>query len=410
MSTSANESDVNNEVLCRPECLNTTTSSSVQYPVAKSWHNDSVDGPHRKIITDLVFELLKNKFAARSRAIPDQKIHLLANRLERILYFDAECLLNYMDTKTLKQRLHVFALSQKSEQESEMLCYSCNQPSQPLESNVSTALADCPHDVDQSNRERSDSEAEEERKLHVLKQQQQRLLLLRHSSQCTHQGACPVTRHCATMKQLWTHILVCRSQNCSTEFCISSRFVLAHYTRCRDSTCDICDPVRTIIRVEAVRRRCQQETAVLNSAAAACPDVGPVCSRVTSVYAHRKICPTMSRRGSHLPPRSRLSTGGLKFQDSIGFKRSRVDTDDDSEVGTFVYEMRQYIRKPNKILRVEVVDLDNPYLDDDSVRQLQYLIRGASNKGYIFGNAVFDYQNYLQTAEASSDEDDDEEY
>jgi hypothetical protein len=38
----------------------------------------------------------------------------------------------------------------------------------------------------------------------ALRHKQQRLILLQHAAQCQHKdGPCPVTRHCADMKQLW---------------------------------------------------------------------------------------------------------------------------------------------------------------------------------------------------------------
>ncbi len=83
----------------------------------------------------------------------------------------------------------------------------------------------------------------------VLKQQQQRIVLLRHASNCHHDiGKCIVTPHCAYMKNLWKHIISCKDLDCTFNHCISSRYVLYHYSKCIDTSCPICQPVRTAIK------------------------------------------------------------------------------------------------------------------------------------------------------------------
>jgi len=83
----------------------------------------------------------------------------------------------------------------------------------------------------------------------VLRQQQQRLLLLRHASKCPHEnGTCPVTPHCVGMKRLWKHIAECKDQQCQMAHCVSSRYVLSHYHRCKDPRCAVCGPVREAIQ------------------------------------------------------------------------------------------------------------------------------------------------------------------
>lgn len=82
----------------------------------------------------------------------------------------------------------------------------------------------------------------------ALRQQQQRLLLLRHASKCpVKDGKCKVTPHCAAMKRLWRHISDCKNQQCPVDKCVSSRFVLSHYHRCKDPMCSVCLPVRDVI-------------------------------------------------------------------------------------------------------------------------------------------------------------------
>jgi TAZ zinc finger len=79
----------------------------------------------------------------------------------------------------------------------------------------------------------------------VIRQGQQRLLLLKHARKCpAAAGACTQTRHCDEMKTLWKHITVCKDQKCAMRHCISSRGVLHHFTHCKDAQCRICDPVR----------------------------------------------------------------------------------------------------------------------------------------------------------------------
>ena len=83
----------------------------------------------------------------------------------------------------------------------------------------------------------------------VLRQQQQRLLLMRHASRCQHEnGKCPGTAHCPRMKRLWKHIAECKDQQCQMAHCVSSRYVLSHYHRCKDQRCAVCGPVRDAIQ------------------------------------------------------------------------------------------------------------------------------------------------------------------
>ncbi len=79
------------------------------------------------------------------------------------------------------------------------------------------------------------------------KHKRQRLLLLRHASKCqAPPGQCKETPHCAEMKVLWKHIANCKESQCTVRHCMSSRYVLSHYRRCK-GPCAICDPVRDAI-------------------------------------------------------------------------------------------------------------------------------------------------------------------
>lgn len=78
-----------------------------------------------------------------------------------------------------------------------------------------------------------------------VKHKQQRLLLLRHASKCeAKDGECRTTPHCVEMKKLWKHISDCQIQDCKYPHCLSSRYVLMHYRRCKDKYCQSCAPLR----------------------------------------------------------------------------------------------------------------------------------------------------------------------
>ena len=82
----------------------------------------------------------------------------------------------------------------------------------------------------------------------VLREQQERLVLLRHAARCTAApGLCANPEHSDTIRVVWCHVRSCRRLDCPFLYCLSSRFVLHHYSRCRDSNCDVCRPVRSLI-------------------------------------------------------------------------------------------------------------------------------------------------------------------
>lgn len=84
-----------------------------------------------------------------------------------------------------------------------------------------------------------------EKREKILYQQQQRLLLLRHSCECeAPPGQCMKTQHCHMMKELWIHMRECKNEHCATPHCISSRYVMTHYKKCKDEKCIVCAPVR----------------------------------------------------------------------------------------------------------------------------------------------------------------------
>lgn len=95
------------------------------------------------------------------------------------------------------------------------------------------------------------SKFQDPQKRKVIKQQQQRLLLLRHASKCKAGSSCKV-KFCGQMVALWKHMKKCRDKNCKTAHCLSSRCVLNHYRTCKSenktSTCEVCGPVMRQIK------------------------------------------------------------------------------------------------------------------------------------------------------------------
>ena len=90
----------------------------------------------------------------------------------------------------------------------------------------------------------------------VLRQHQQRLLILRHVSKCPAEiGECTATPHCAQMKRLWKHLVPCKDAGCKVPHCVSSRYVLAHYANCTTASCDVCGPVQRAIAIASAGRR-----------------------------------------------------------------------------------------------------------------------------------------------------------
>lgn len=83
--------------------------------------------------------------------------------------------------------------------------------------------------------------------------QSQRLLLLHHASKCPHEcGRCIITPHCWGMRVLWHHVLVCKVQDCQIPH-LSSRYMLSHYSRCANSGCSTCGPLREAIKLNYLR-------------------------------------------------------------------------------------------------------------------------------------------------------------
>jgi len=128
----------------------------------------------------------------------------------------------------------------------DMLAFSMNPNNSEGKNNASEGK------VNGSSKNDSESaHSEPAKRQKVVKQQQQRLLLLRHASKCTAGSSCK-TQFCGQMVKLWKHLKKCRDKNCQTAHCLSSRCVLNHYRICkgenRSSQCEVCAPVIQQIR------------------------------------------------------------------------------------------------------------------------------------------------------------------
>lgn len=84
----------------------------------------------------------------------------------------------------------------------------------------------------------------------LVREQQQRFLLLRHAETCTLvDGHCPAGYpQCPLFQALWPHLRACGRGRCGVEHCESSRYVLAHFEDCRKRACAICRPISEAIR------------------------------------------------------------------------------------------------------------------------------------------------------------------
>ena len=79
----------------------------------------------------------------------------------------------------------------------------------------------------------------------VIRHQQGWILLLRHASRCSCvDDSCPISPYCAAFRRIYSHVLHCSNYCCTETYCHQSKFILAHYSKCEDSVCPVCQPVR----------------------------------------------------------------------------------------------------------------------------------------------------------------------
>lgn len=86
----------------------------------------------------------------------------------------------------------------------------------------------------------------------VLRKEQLRLLHLQHATTCPHTSSCLVPS-CRDIKELWSHVLTCKEQNCRFPDCLSSRKTLLHWYGCQDNLCQFCESVRCATRTAEQR-------------------------------------------------------------------------------------------------------------------------------------------------------------
>lgn len=188
-----------------------------------------------------------------------------------------------------------------------------------------------------NNQNLSQQNADEHRK-QVLKQQQQRLLLLRHASKCPHDcNRCPVTPHCWNMKQLWKHIMSCKDQECKMPHCVSSRYVLSHYSKCKEPSCPVCGPVR-----EAIRKNYESSKNVVNQARKQSQSSNPVPEnqQVNSSVPPPSIAPV-----SQAPAKSKA--GGPAGSEPPNKKQKRKSSTEEKSLS----ETPQIQALPNIVLK-----------------------------------------------------------
>jgi len=229
------------------------------------------------------------------------KLPTMAKRLEDTLYQTAPMLANYCDDSTLKQRLQEVGMQMiqhqqqraqqiQSQQEAALhhqqkQAVQGQQPQRMVNmSRINPIMSTFPqqgtimngghrlnasyhvapataskasvHVLRSSNAHSLRSESRGRARIAQI----QRLLLLRHAAQCSHEdGKCPVTPHCAHMKRMWKHMGECKNKKCQVPYCIGSKFVLRKYHRCKQqhnmmllhaakcSGCPVCAPVRKAI-------------------------------------------------------------------------------------------------------------------------------------------------------------------
>lgn len=247
------------------------------------WHQDpDKDVPSRRIIIAHIVKLLEHckpsAFSGKQEKLVD-----LARRLEVALYKASKSKKEYLDTKTLRQRVRQLAQlssvhqSSSSKEDSSRAVNGAagkTTDSKTAAAEKTTSTPDKRSDANGGASKMNGGASgatgrtltTDEQRMRILKQRQQRLLLLRHASKCPlPEGRCKIPP-CAGMKRLWKHIAKCKDQKCQVPHCVSSRYVLSHYHRCKDKKCAVCAPVRKISE-EQRQRRIERQQAMMKQQA-----------------------------------------------------------------------------------------------------------------------------------------------
>ena len=206
----------------------------------KLWHKDDQYTIRTSVCLTIEQELKKNFHPDHANVVA-KKLALAIKRIDDYLYCSANSLDEYKNETTLKLRLEQIHLQLTSKLSSRSTVSSTTSlPIQQVPQSVPIIHQKL---IVENEKQQMDHKAE------ILRQQQQRLLMLRHASKCTNEnGMCTFSASCHAMKILWHHIKSCKDNNCKTKHCISSKYVLSHYSNCKDNTCERCFPVRDAMR------------------------------------------------------------------------------------------------------------------------------------------------------------------
>jgi len=185
------------------------------------------------------------------------RLPYMAKKLEEHLYRSAQTREEYLDSLSLKRRIHLIAKGvgvpkPKSHYVTSTSLH--NQMIQNTPPHIGQSTIVQPPNYKPMKVEKSIQNIDEDRTekmKHVIRQQQQRLMLLRHSKLCDAGEDCP-RKFCSQMVVLWKHLKLCKMKNCPVPHCVSSRCVLSHHHQCKrknhSDSCDICSPLNELIR------------------------------------------------------------------------------------------------------------------------------------------------------------------
>jgi len=222
----------------KPTAANMVEQTNSSSGRESTWHSSAAaDVDSRRVVIQQIVQLLEG-CKPRAFANKQEKLVDLARRLEVALYKQAKTRDEYMNKDTLRHRVRELAKVSTQQQQQQL------QPAPPKPPQASKPASNQKATIDVKP---PATQSEQDQKLQILKQRQQRLLLLRHASKCPiPEGNCTITPHCAQMKTLWKHIGICKNPHCLVAHCVSSRYVLAHYHRCKKDDCPVCQPVKAI--------------------------------------------------------------------------------------------------------------------------------------------------------------------
>jgi len=97
-----------------------------------------------------------------------------------------------------------------------------------------------------------DCKEEDDNEERIVRTKKKRLLLVRHASTCGSDGRigrrCAIGPQCTAAKRLCLHIKTCTDGHCTYSNCLSTRYIITHYRKCKDIVCPVCVPVEISIQ------------------------------------------------------------------------------------------------------------------------------------------------------------------